>query len=166
MNSLCKSVMVTLVSVAAMLPVGAQQDEWIPLCSKCLAPSISSKSGIGTVHAVAEGKVTLKDAQEWCASWEPDNQACPKEQLDGEKGALYRISANCRAGKLTSFDGSVYTCTGEVWDASDIGQGRPKFRDANGKIVGRDNASNGLGLAGMWDILCPAGKPKRRGPGQ
>jgi len=163
MNSFSKLIMVTVVFVAAMLPAGAQQDEWIPLCSKCLTPSISSKSGIGTAHAVAEGKVTFKDAQQWCASWEPDNQGCPNEQLDSEKGAVYRISANCPAGRLTSFDGAVYTHTREVWDASDIGQGLPKFRDAKGKIVGRDNASNGLGLAAQWDVLCPARKPDRRG---
>jgi hypothetical protein len=131
------------------------QGEWISLCSKCLSPSVSSKSGAGTANAVAAGKVTLKDAQMWCGSWEPDNKACPKEQLDSEKGQVYKISANCPAGKFTSYDGTVYTHINEVWDASDIGQGRPKFRGANGQIVGRDNASGGLDLATNWEILCP-----------
>ena len=60
--------------------VGAQQDqgEWISLCSKCLSPSVSSKTGAGTTSAVAQGRVTLKDAEMWCGSWEPDNKACPE----------------------------------------------------------------------------------------
>jgi hypothetical protein len=131
------------------------QGEWISLCSKCLSPSVSSKSGAGTTNAVAQGKVTLKDAQMWCGSWEPDNKACPKEQLASEKGAVYKISANCPAGKFASHDGTAYTHTKETWDASDIGQGRPKFRGADGKIVGRDNASGGLDLAANWELLCP-----------
>src|SRR5882757_6781815 len=120
-----------LVVLMFALFAAAQQNqgEWISLCSKCLSPSVSSKSGVGTTNAVAQGKVTLKDAQMWCGSWEPDNKACPKEQLDSEKGATYKISANCPAGKFTSSDGTVYTCTKEVWDASDIGAGKPKFRD-------------------------------------
>ncbi len=148
--------------------VGAQQNAadsslWIPLCSKCLSARVSSKSGFGTANAVAEGKVTLADAKEWCASWEPDSKTCPKEQLDNEKGQVYRISANCTAGKLTSFDGSSYTPAG-VWDASDIGEGRPKFRGVDGKIVGRDNASNGLGLAAQWELLCLTSEVKKDPP--
>jgi hypothetical protein len=150
-----------LVAIVFLLSAGAQQGEtqWIPMCSKCLTPSISAKSGIGTAHAAAEGKVTLKDAQMWCASWDPDNKACPKEQLDNEKGAAYRISANCPAGKLTSDDGATYTVTAEVWNKDDVGAGQPKLRGPDGKIVGRDDASNGLGLAAQWQLLCP-GKVK------
>jgi len=150
------------------LPLAAQQNhvaanQWIPLCSKCLTPSITSKSGLGTDHAVAEGKVTLKDTQQWCASWEPDNKSCPKEQLASENGAVYRISANCPAGKLTSYDGASYTHTEEVWNGDDIGEGQPKFRGVDGRIVGRDNASNGLGLAAQWELLCPSSAaPKAR----
>src|SRR4051794_1160213 len=74
-----------------------EQGDWISLCSKCLSPSVSSKSGIGTTNATASGKVTLKDAQMWCGSWEPDNKTCPKEQLASEKAQVYKISANCPA---------------------------------------------------------------------
>ncbi len=141
------------------LTAGAQeQGDWISLCSKCLSPSVSSKSGIGTTNAVAVGKVTLKDAEMWCGSWEPDSKTCPKEQLANEKGQLYKISANCQAGKFTSYDNSVYTHTSQVWDASDIGAGRSKFRGPDGKIVGRDNASGGLDLAANWEFLCPGRK--------
>lgn len=142
--------------VALIATAQQNQGEWISLCSKCLSPSVNSKSGAGTTNAVAQGKVTLKDAEMWCGSWQPDDKACAKEQLASEKGKLYRISANCSTGKMTSYDGGVYTHTREVWDASDIGKGRPKFRGADGKIVGRDNASGGLDLAANWDILCGA----------
>lgn len=134
---------------------GAQQDgDWISLCSKCLSPSVSSKSGIGTTNAVAIGKVTLRDAEMWCGSWEPDNKSCPKEQLTSEKGQVYKIAANCPAGKFTSTDGTVYARTNEVWDSSDVGAGKIKFRGPDGKIVGRDNASGGLDLATNWELLC------------
>jgi hypothetical protein len=140
--------------LVALLGTAQQNGDWISLCSKCLSPSVSSKSGIGTTNAVVSGKVTLKDAEMWCGSWEPDNKNCPKEQLANEKGQVYKISANCPAGKLTSTDGSVYMRTNQVWDSSDVGAGKPKFRDAQGQIVGRDNASGGLDLATNWELLC------------
>lgn len=148
-----------LLSVLAVLSLpmsGLAQEhgDWISLCSKCLSPSVSSKSGIGSSNATASGKVTLMDARMWCGSWEPDNQACPKEQLAGEKGQVYKISANCSTGRLTSAEGTTYSRTNDRWDASDIGSGKPKFRGPDGKIVGRDNASGGLDLAANWELLC------------
>jgi len=145
-------------TLVALLAPAQQQGDWISLCNKCLSPSVSSKSGIGTTNAVAQGKVTLKDAQMWCGSWDPDNKGCPKEQLASEKGQVYKISANCPAGKFTSSDGTSYTRTREVWDSSDVGAGKPKFRGADGKIVGRDNASGGLDVAANWELLCPGSK--------
>ncbi|SRR6266496_18030 len=145
-------------AVLAVTAAAQEQGDWISLCSKCLSPSVSSKAGIGTTNAVAVGKVTIKDAEMWCGSWEPDNKSCPKEQLAGEKGQVYKIAANCPAAKFTSSDGAAYTRTREVWDASDIGAGKPKFRGADGKIVGRDNASGGLDLAANWELLCPGAK--------
>jgi len=138
----------------ALSSLAEEQGDWISLCSKCLSPSVSSKSGIGTTNATASGKVTLKDAQMWCGSWEPDNKACPNEQLASEKGQVYKISANCQAGKLTSPDGTAYTRTSERWDSSDVGADEPKFRGQDGKLVGRDNASGGLDLAANWELLC------------
>ena len=141
--------------IVALLAAAQQtQGDWISLCSKCLSPSVSAKSGVGTTNATASGKVTLKDAEMWCGSWDPDNKSCAKEQLANEKGQTYKISANCPAGKLTSSDNTVYTRTNEVWDSSDIGAGKPKFRGTDGKIVGRDNASGGLDIAANWELLC------------
>ncbi|HEY1263556.1 MAG TPA: hypothetical protein VGF06_08535 [Terriglobales bacterium] len=150
--------MLLCTALVVLLAPAQQNGDWISLCSKCLSASVSSKSGIGTTHAVAEGKVTLNDAEMWCGSWEPDSKTCPKEQLANEKGQVYKISANCPAGKLSSFDGSVYTHTSEVWDTSDVGGGKPKFRGQDGQIVGRDNASGGLDLAANWELLCPGSK--------
>ncbi|MBS1853452.1 MAG: hypothetical protein JST79_21350 [Acidobacteria bacterium] len=131
------------------------EPEWIPLCGKCLSPSISSSSGIGTARSVAEGKVTSKDAKAWCDNWQPDDKDCVKQQLEGEKGAVYRISADCTKGKLTSWDDKSYTLAG-VWTDNDIGHGRARFRDAKGQVVPRDEASGGLSLAAQWEVLCTA----------
>jgi hypothetical protein len=145
------------VLAVALFGMAQEPGDWISLCSKCLSPHVSSISGVGTTNATASGKVTLKDAQMWCGSWEPDNKSCPDQQLLSEKGQIYRVSANCPAGKLTSTDGTAYARTNEHWDASDVGAGEPKFRGPDGKIVGRDNASGGLALAANWSLLC--GKP-------
>jgi hypothetical protein len=152
-----KAIRILAVTLFALFCSAQQQGDWISLCSKCLSPSVTSKSGVGTTNAIASGRVTLKDAQMWCGSWEPDNKRCPSEQLAGEKGQVYKISANCPAGRLTTTDGTVYSRSNERWDASDIGAGQPKFRGTDGKIVGRDNASGGLDLAANWELLC--GKP-------
>jgi hypothetical protein len=51
-------------------------------------------------------------------------------------------------------DGKTYTLAG-TWDNSGIGAGRTRWRDSSGKIVGRDNASGGLGISQQWEVLCP-----------
>ena len=142
-----KAISILAVMSFALSCSAQQQGDWISLCSKCLSPSVTSKSGIGTTNATASGKVTLKDAQMWCGSWDPDNKRCPSEQLAGEKGQLYKISANCPAGKLTSTDGTIYSRTNERWDASDIGAGQPNFRGS-----GRKNC--GPGQRQRWTRSC------------
>jgi hypothetical protein len=71
-----------------------------------------------------------------------------------EAEATYRASADCTRGRVTPVDGQTCTFAG-VWDASDIGTGRTRWRDASGKIVGRDNASGGLAISQQWELLCP-----------
>lgn len=61
-------------------------------------------------------------------------------------------SANCTTGKLVS-DGKRYSSDG-VW-TSGIGEGRLRFKAANGKVVPQDNASDRLSLAQRWEPLCP-----------
>jgi hypothetical protein len=132
----------------------AAQSEWLSLCSKCLSPSVTSKSGIGTAHATAEARITRQDAQDWCANWSPGDKSCVREQLASDEAkTTYRATADCVAGRITPIDGRTYTLAGK-W-TSDIERGRTKWRDATGHIVGADNASNGLGISQQWEVLCP-----------
>ena len=134
-------------------PVGAQ--EWLSLGAKGWAPTVFRKSGIGTTHAVAEARVTPQDLIGWCENWTPDDKSCPTRMMaEVDLKRVYRATADCRAGRITTVQGESYTLAG-VWDASDVGAGRTKWRDANGAIVGRDNASGGLGIAQQWEVLCP-----------
>lgn len=131
--------------------------EWLAVCSKCVSPGIFSKTGIGTSNAVAQARITPADVKEWCDNWQPGDGSCVKNQLAAEDlKKVYRASANCTAGSITPIDGRTYTLAG-AWDGSDIGAGRSRWRDASGKVVGRDNASGGLGIAQQWEILCPQG---------
>ena len=159
-----------VLALAAAAPAGAQSD-WLSLCGKCLSPSITSKSGIGTSNAVAEGRTTRRDAEGWCANWEPgkNQAACVRDQLAAEDAKkTYRAVADCPGGKITAIDGQTYTLAGK-W-TSDVGKGRTRWRDAGGNIVGQDNASNGLAISQQWEVLCPVSvataRPAARGPGR
>lgn len=145
---------ILLIAVFAASTDCIAQTDWLPLCGQCLSPSVYKKTGIGTANAVAEAKVTLKDAQMWCGSWQPDDKDCPKQQLaTPEAKSVYRVTANCNAGTITAADEQIYTLSG-VW-TSDIGKGRVRFRNSKGAIVGQDEASGGLAVAGQWELLCP-----------
>lgn len=54
----------TFLVLAAHSAYAAPQQEWLALCSKCLSSTVTSKSGIGTAHAVAEAKITRQGAQD------------------------------------------------------------------------------------------------------
>ena len=137
-------------------PAGAgATEEWLSLGSKYWAPTVTSKSGIGTAHAVAEARATRKEIEGWCANWTPDDKGCAARELASEAARkMYRASADCTKGRITAVDGKTYSLAG-VWDDSDIGGGRSRWRDASGAIVGRDNASGGLGISQQWEVLCP-----------
>lgn len=154
--------LVAVLGLAAFGVARAQQADWLSLCSQCLSPTIISKSGIGTAHAIAVARMTKEGAAEWCGSWRPgDNPAaCVKEQLAQEpSGKTYRASADCTQGRITAVDGVTYRLAG-VW-TGDVGKGRTKWRDPSGRVVGQDNASGGLGISQQWELLCPgrAGRP-------
>lgn len=147
-------------ALVALLLAGAAgsasaQKEWLAVCSKCVSPTIFAKSGIGTASARAEARITRAEVQGWCENWQPGDRTCLKNQLAAEDlNKIYRATANCPAGRITPIDGKTYTLAG-VWDNRDIGAGRSKWRDASGQIVGRDNASGGLGISQQWEVLCP-----------
>jgi hypothetical protein len=133
------------------------EQEPLALCGQCLNPVVQRKSGIGTSEAFAEAKVTRAAAQAWCQNWQPQANlsACVQEQLASEAQKTYRASANCQAGTITAADGSPYRLAG-VW-SSDVERGRTKWRDAQGNVVGPDEASGGLSIAQQWELLCPTG---------
>src|SRR5262245_210188 len=112
----------------------AEQYDWLSLGSKFWAPTITSKSGIGTAHAVAEAKVTRKEIEGWCANWTPDDKGCVARELASDAAKkTYRASADCTKGRITAVDGETYTLDG-VWDGSDIGAGRTRWRDRAGRV--------------------------------
>lgn len=129
--------------------------EWLALCSKCANPTVFSLTGPDTANAVAQARMTREEIQGWCDNWQPGNPTCVKQGLlDHDLNKVYRASADCKAGRITAVDGKTYQLAG-VWDNRDIGVGRSKWRDAQGKMVGRDNASGGLGISQQWEVLCP-----------
>ncbi len=147
--------LVALVTLG-VAPAAAAANEWLAVCSKCISPTIFSKSGIGTAQAVAEARITRAEVEAWCANWQPGDRSCVKQQLAAEDlNKVYRATADCPAGRIMPIDGRSYSFAG-VWDQSDIGGGRSRWRDASGKIVGRDNASGGLAISQQWEVLCPA----------
>lgn len=151
----CSVIAATLLALSAGV-----HGEWLALCAKCVNPTIFSQTGTDTTNAVAQARITREEIEGWCANWQPGDAACVKQGLlDHDLKKIYRASADCSAGRITPVDGKPYQLAG-VWDNNDIGGGRSKWRDAQGKIVGRDNASGGLGIAQQWEVLCPsAGKP-------
>jgi hypothetical protein len=110
------------------------EKEWLSLCGKCENPAVFAKSGIGTANAVAQAR-----------SPETGNK-------------VYRASANCMAGQIHTIQEKSYTLAG-VWDNSDIGGGRTKWRGTDGQIVLRDSASDGLAISEQWEVLCPGPVP-------
>lgn len=138
--------------------------DWLAVCSKCASPTVFSLTGADTAHAVAQARMTRQELEDWCANWQPGDAGCVKQALrEHDLKKVYRASADCVAGRITPIDGNTYQLAG-VWDNSDIGGGRSKWRDAQGRIVGRDNASGGLGIAQQWEVLCPsAGKRSKAG---
>jgi hypothetical protein len=148
-------VFLTLAAVQAQTPAGGPRSapQFLSLCSKCVDLRVSSLTGAGTTNAVAEARITREDAKGWCENWQPGSNlaACIRDQMADNK--LYRASADCRAGRITSVMGETYAIAG-VW-TNDVGRGRTKWRNAAGQIVGQDNASGGLDIAQQWEVLCP-----------
>jgi hypothetical protein len=142
-------------AAAAVTSTGAIGAEQLSLGAKHWAPTIFKQSGTGTSNAIAEAKVTRAEIEGWCANWTPDDKGCVQREMSSEMAMrVYRASADCTRGRITAVDGNTYSLSG-TWDNSDIGGGRTRWRDKSGKIVGRDNASGGLGISQQWEVLCP-----------
>ena len=125
-------------------------------------PTVTAKSGIGTAQAAAQAKITSDALQTFCADQAGQGDsaqarsaidACVKQQK-GELGKTYSVRADCTVGRLQPLDGKSYVLDG-LWDNSDIGGGRTRWKGPDGVVVGRDNASGGLALSQQWEVLCP-----------
>jgi hypothetical protein len=125
-------------------------------------PTVTAKSGTGTAQATAQAKITSDALQTFCADQAGQGDpaqaraaidACVKQQK-GELGKIYTVRADCTVGKLQALDGRPYVLDG-LWDSSDIGSGRTRWKGPDGVVVGRDNASGGLALSQQWEVLCP-----------
>lgn len=155
MRAVMRLLLLVLSVVAGASTVRAQEGDWLSRGAKDWSPTVTKKSGLGTANAVAEGKVTRAEIQGWCENWSPGDAGCvAREMSNPDAKKTYRATADCLAGKITPIDGNTYTLAG-VWDGSDIGEGRTKWKDASGAIVDRDNASGGLGISQQWEVLCP-----------
>lgn len=131
--------------------------ESLSLCSKCVNPTIFAQTGTDTANATALARITRQEIEGWCANWQPGDAGCVSRSLkEHDLQKVYRASADCTGGRITAVDGSTYRLAG-IWDNSDIGGGRSKWRDAQGQVVGRDNASGGLDISQQWEVLCPSG---------
>ncbi len=126
------------------------------------SPTVTSKSGVGSAQATATAKVTSESLRSFCvdqagqgdpAQAKAATDACVKQQKP-ELGKTYTITADCTVGRLQPLDGKSYVLDG-LWDNSDIGGGRTRWKGPDGVVVGRDNASGGLSLSQQWEVLCP-----------
>jgi len=129
----------------------AQPRELLALCGRCPSPTVTAKSGIGTANARAEAKMTQ---QAVLATDGPCDGSTDKSCVQRETAKIYRATADCTAGRITTILEQSYTLAG-LWDNSDIGGGQTRWRGADGQIVGRDNASDGLSISQQWEVLCP-----------
>lgn len=147
-------------------PVTAKTAEadWLPLCGKCMTPTIFSKSGIGTAHAVAEARVTYKNAKDHCEQWSmaanPDCDKQAKESVQEEKGKIYKAIADCVHGKITLATGDNLTYAG-VWSNGEL-KGKTRWRFVslgydNGQFANENGPVNGFMVDVTSKILCPNG---------
>ncbi len=151
-----------LLSMGAPGPAAAGSSaEWLA-SMEGPSPTVTSKSGVGTAQASARAKVTSESLKSFCADSASQGDpaqakaavdACVKQQKP-ELGKTYTITADCTVGRLQPLDGKSYVLDG-VWDNSDIGGGRTRWKGPDGAVVGRDNASGGLALSQQWEVLCP-----------
>ncbi|MBS0559166.1 MAG: hypothetical protein JSR21_03830 [Proteobacteria bacterium] len=158
-----KARLAALAAGALLLGAAGPTYTWLSLCAKCLSPTVIQSSGFGTAHSTAVAKITKQGAEDWCANWDPDNKKCVAEALASDDAkTTYTATADCLAGTIKAIDGDTYRFAG-IWK-SGIGRGRTQWRGPDGKVLGDDNASNGLGIAQQWEVLCP-GPPGKAAAG-
>lgn len=121
------------------------------------SPTVTALRGVGTANAMAEARMTQQELATFCKEHAQSYQsaaACLKQKQSEYGTKIFRASADCTTGQITTTGDQSYTLDG-LWDNSDIGSGRTRWRDADGNVVGRDLINNGLHISQQWETLCP-----------
>ena len=121
------------------------------------APTIVSLKGAGTANAVAEARMTAQALKDHCqenASQYPSAAACLKQMQTNFGNKIFRATADCTAGRITTSAELSYTLDG-VWPANSDGAGRTRWRDSDNNIVAPNLFDNGLYISQQWETLCP-----------
>jgi hypothetical protein len=117
------------------------------------SPAITSLKGVGTANAVAEARMTPQILKEFCST----NSQYYKSmaQCAGQfENKIYRATADCTAGKITTTSELTYTLDG-IWPKDSDGSGRTRWKDSDGSVVAPDLVNNGLHISQQWETLCP-----------
>jgi len=150
---------VLLPAAASAQAAGISQAGWLSNADhEEPSPVITSLKGAGTATATAEARMMPKDLNGYCsehAQHYTNAAACLKQKNTQYANKIFRASADCTSGKITTTEDQSYTLDG-LWGASEIGAGRTRWRDSEGKVVPTNLADNGLYVSQQWETLCPA----------
>src|SRR5688572_25925767 len=117
------------------------------------SPAITSLKGAGTANAVAEARMTQKVLAEFCSA----NAQYYKSLADCVAqfaNKVFRATADCTAGRITTSSELTYTLDG-IWGKDSDGVGRTRWKDSSGSVVQPDLVNNGLHISQQWETLCP-----------
>jgi hypothetical protein len=118
------------------------------------SPAITSLKGVGTANAVAEARMTQQVLSEFCSAnaQHYTSRAHCVETVGGNK--IFRASADCTAGRITTTADLKYTLDG-MWGKDSDGAGRTRWKNDAGSIVAPNLFDNGLHISQQWETLCP-----------
>ena len=149
---------VFLLPAAASAQAGVAQTGWLSSADhEEPSPVITSLKGVGTASATAEARMMPKDLNAYCsehAQYYTNAAACLTQKNTQYANTIFRASADCMAGTITTSEEQTYTLDG-LWSANDIGAGRSRWRDSEGKVVPTNLTDNGLYISSQWETLCP-----------
>jgi hypothetical protein len=132
-----------------------------PLSSKGCQATVTRIEGQNTSKALAVGKVTPENANEYCER-DPGGETikyggkltkdqCIQKVLKEEKGKLYSASADCPRKTITTSWGETYSVAGR----DQFGQ--YAWRNVRtGEILNGSNASGAPIVGEQFKMLCPA----------
>src|SRR5262245_12639768 len=117
------------------------------------SPAITSLKGAGTANAVAEARMTQKTLADFCsanAQYYKNTAHCVGQFAN----KIFRASADCTAGRITTTAELTYTLDG-AWPKDSDGSGHTRWKDDSGSVVQPDVVNNGLYVSQQWEKLCP-----------